>query len=273
MRHIDIDAIAVTAKWLAEAERAKSAVAAGADINEYSAVWRDLKPEFGQFFFQKCWFCESNMGRSDNAVDHFRPKNRVAEAEREHNGYRWLAFDQTNFRYACTFCNSRRIDKETGIGGGKDDHFPLLDEDTRAYGEGDDIHDEAVALLDPYAPTDWRLLSCQPNDGFPCPTTDDRMDVERVKISIEVYHLDQMSLCRARHSTALGLLDAISQARSFFDTYTHTPTAGNKHKFHSRCRSVARYIKRSAPFSGEMKMLLARHRSEEHPWIAQLLET
>lgn len=41
---------------------------------------------------KKCWYCECVQSRSDMAVDHFRPKNRVEECK-GHPGYYWLAFD------------------------------------------------------------------------------------------------------------------------------------------------------------------------------------
>jgi len=33
-----------------------------------------------------------------------------------------------NFRYACIFCNGRRIDVQHGTAGGKADRFPLVNE-------------------------------------------------------------------------------------------------------------------------------------------------
>ena len=129
MRYIDKDELALPEGWLARAAAASAAVDAGADPNDHADVWRELKDALAALFpNKKCWYCESPVDRADNAVDHFRPKGRVSDAVNPHTGYRWLAFDRSNFRYACTFCNSRRKDVVNGTAGGKADRFPLLDE-------------------------------------------------------------------------------------------------------------------------------------------------
>ena len=96
----------------------------------------------------KCWYCESKQIRLDRHVDHYRPKNSVAECA-DHPGYWWLAFRSYNYRYSCTYCNSRRVDQRSGQAGGKADHFPLRDESRRAFSPDDPIDDEQPTLLDP----------------------------------------------------------------------------------------------------------------------------
>ena len=84
-------------------------------INRFSHLWTQLKDVLQSHFHGKCWYCEAIQERSDNAVDHFRPKNKVFECPK-HGGYWWLAFKWLNYRYSCTFCNSRRINKD-GVSG------------------------------------------------------------------------------------------------------------------------------------------------------------
>src|SRR3954447_3584099 len=93
-------------------------------INKGGDVWRDAGRAAARLTAGRCWYCDMRQVRSDMPVDHFRPKGRVAE-EKSHPGYWWLAFDWKNFRYSCTFCNSRRVDVDSGSEGGKQDHFPL----------------------------------------------------------------------------------------------------------------------------------------------------
>lgn len=131
MRYVDRLKLVKPTGWSQRAHTATQAVANGEDPNDHSQVWRDLKDGLAALLHDKCWYCETPMDRSDNAVDHFRPKNRVADAANPHAGYRWLAFDESNFRYACTYCNSRRIDQEGGTAGGKADRFPLVNEAQR----------------------------------------------------------------------------------------------------------------------------------------------
>ena len=148
MRYVDRQMLQLPVGWLERAERATQSVANGAEPNSHSNVWRELKDGLAQLHHEKCWYCEIPIARSDNAVDHFRPKSRVSDAAREHRGYRWLAFDKANLRYACTFCNSKRRDVGGQTTGGKGDRFPLLDESRRVYNEGP-IDGEEPVLLDP----------------------------------------------------------------------------------------------------------------------------
>jgi hypothetical protein len=145
--------------WDQQAQQAENAVAPAqpndrpAAINEHSQVWQGLKATLKRASHEKCWYCESVDIRSDNAVDHFRPKNAVAECS-DHEGYWWLAFKWENFRFCCTFCNCRRVNQATGHAGGKADHFPLKDEGRRARSPGDDLEDEEPMLLDPSSSAD-----------------------------------------------------------------------------------------------------------------------
>src|SRR4051812_48374124 len=131
MRYVDAQAVGQNLPdgWAARAKQAEEAVEAAqpavrsAAVNARSAIWRDLKDTLKQVSHNKCWYCESIDIRSDNAVDHFRPKAAVADSP-AHEGYWWLAFKWENYRFCCTYCNSRRLDDRGNVGG-KADRFPL----------------------------------------------------------------------------------------------------------------------------------------------------
>lgn len=270
MRYIELDDIQLPEGWQEKASAATAAVRGGANPNEFAAVWREIKPKLANLLREKkCWFCESPNDRSDNAVDHFRPKNRVSDAANEHLGYRWLAFELENFRYACTFCNSKRIDQETKATGGKADRFPLLEEATRVYEEGA-VAGERVALLDPCEPGDAELLGCKLEDGFPCCTTpQDPVAVERVDISIPIYNLDHDPICKARHQAAKKLRNSIDLAKLAFQNLQTSSFA--KAVYRKEWKSIRRVIQRDAPYSGEMRFILSGARSGDDPWIDALL--
>ena len=116
MRKIDLNLVVADSNWDIAAATAEVAVQNGAKVADFSEVWRSAKERLKEVSRGKCWYCEARQMRSDNAVDHFRPKSL----------YPWLAFKLHNFRYACTFCNSIRTNPETGESEGKGDHFPLL---------------------------------------------------------------------------------------------------------------------------------------------------
>src|SRR5207248_877805 len=95
----------------------------------------------------------------DKHVDHFRPKNSLSKEDSpNHPGYWWLAFCLANYRYSCTFCNSRRTDSASGSAGGKGDRFPIRDEAKRCQSQTDPLIREEPALLDPTVPGDPLLL-------------------------------------------------------------------------------------------------------------------
>lgn len=270
MRYIDIDDLALPPDWNIRAKAAAAKAAKGGNPDDDNKVWRELKDYLGRLFNYKCWYCEIPIPRSDNAVDHFRPKGRCCDAANPHNGYRWLAFEKSNYRYSCTFCNSRRKDVLSGTAGGKADRFPLLNESNRLYGPGP-LHQEEPALLDPCDLYDWELLGCRHEDGSPCPTSDDPTALQRVKISIEVYHLDHKRTCKLRHRQAVQLIAEIAQAKRFF--LLSKNDLNMKYEFLEIGRRIKKAIDRNSPFSGEMLFILKGQRHTDHPWIQKLLES
>lgn len=266
MRYIDHDELAVPDGWLARAAAAAAAVAAGADPDDQDNVWRELKDALAALFPEKkCWYCEAPVDRADNAVDHFRPKGRVSDAANPHNGYRWLAFDRSNFRYSCTFCNSRRKDLANATAGGKADRFPLLDEGGRLYAPGP-LTQEKPTLLDPCELHDWELLGCQQENGKPCPTSQNPCEKYRAEESIAIYHLDYVPTCNLRHAAAVRLMADVEQAKLLFGQ------PGMNAHFTTVAKKIRRAIDRKAPFSGEMIFILRGQRHADHPWIQKLLE-
>jgi hypothetical protein len=270
MRYIDKGRLAQPAGWLARAQAAKEAVAMGDDPDRYGDIWRELKDGLAELFHDKCWYCEVQVPRADNAVDHFRPKKRVSDAQNPHSGYRWLAFDPANFRYACTFCNCKRKDVDGDTEGGKADRFPLMNEVDRLYVEGP-IHNEQPALLDPCELNDWRLLGCQKENGKPCAASSEPEHKLRAEISIELYHLHHNPTCKLRHGAAVQLISDIEDAKAFFIA-GQTDRSQLIH-FKKFAEKILRAISPSQPFSGEMRFLLGGERDANHAWIQGLLET
>ena len=165
MRYIRGDRLRPTADWLERAAEAQAAIEAIAtrlegaspddakiilgelrdEIGRHSHLWAELKPDLAKLSCGKCWYCESRENRSHLAVDHFRPKNGVAECK-AHPGYWWLALASENYRYACTYCNSLLRDENRGETLGKGTHFPLVDEARRAF-RPQDAEEELPCLL------------------------------------------------------------------------------------------------------------------------------
>lgn len=270
MRYIDLTRLRLPDGWLERSEKAKAAIESGEEPDDHSTVWRELKSGLADLFNDKCWYCEVAIPRSDNAVDHFRPKGRVSDAKHEHKGYRWLAFEKSNFRYSCTFCNSRRKDVDGGTVGGKADRFPLLDENKRVYNPGP-IKDEGPVLIDPCEFGEWRLLGCKKENGKPCAASDEPSQRNRAEASIEIYHLHHEPTCKLRHSAAVDLLSDIEEAKGFF-VATQSDVA-QEPSFKRAAARILKAIHCDSAFSGDMRFLLAGERDAKHPWIQVLLET
>jgi uncharacterized protein (TIGR02646 family) len=213
--------------WGQQAQEAVEAVAAAqpqnraAEVNGRSGVWKALKNAMKAVSYGKCWYCESIDVRSDNAVDHFRPKNAVAESP-GHAGYWWLAFKWENYRYCCTFCNSRRIDQKTGNGGGKADHFPLRDEAHRAKEPQDNLQDEEPMLLDPVSAADPGLLWFDENgQAVPSPACGNKAGYpyKRAETSIQFYHLNHADVVDQRKALCTEIRRRVEEADRYFKRY------------------------------------------------------
>lgn len=270
MRWIDQQKIQLPEGWLARAAAAKKKME-DEDLkpDDLSDTWRDLKDSFSVISGKRCWICEAPAARSDNAIDHFRPKNRVAEAEKEPSGYRWLAFDYRNFRYICTFCNSRRCDVVGGTSGGKADHFPLRNEAVRAYLETDDLDHEEPMLLDPCDVTDWKLLGCSLESGHPVAATDNEQEKQRVDVSIDLYHLHQDALNKMRLTQIRDLDQKLSDAKDRYDELDNTPKRNKK--FADALMAIQRAISPGSDFSGEMYNHVKKRRDSDYPWLQRLV--
>jgi hypothetical protein len=203
----DLLAIALPEDWRPGADLAAAEVAnyANAPRGERTAVinsfgdktWRALKPLLAVLNSHKCWYCDCHQNRSDNNVDHFRPKGEVFECP-EHPGYWWLAFELSNFRFTCTFCNSRRNDDVGGTTGGKQNNFPVFG--YRAMTPNDNWTHEEYVLLDPAAAFDVGLLTWR-IDGMPDARYSEEQNNRwwmRAHVSIRAYHLRHHLLVKFR---------------------------------------------------------------------------
>ena len=193
-----------------------------AEVNTRSPVWQELKDTLRRVSYDKCWYCESVDARADNAVDHFRPKNAVAECV-DHDGYWWLAFNWNNYRFCCTFCNCRRVDQTTRQGGGKADHFPVRDEALRARTPEDDLAAEEPLLLDPMVPADPGFLwfdetgQAVPNPAY-CGNPTGYAN-KRVAASALFYHLNHANIVERRKALCAEVRRRAAEADRYFQKY------------------------------------------------------
>jgi uncharacterized protein (TIGR02646 family) len=259
MRFIDNRPLLAPDGWQERADAARDAVIYhGEDVNSYGVVWRELKDALAELSHDKCWYCEMRQERSDNAVDHFRPKA----------VYRWLAFNLRNFHYACTFCNSRRTDAGTGSTGGKGDQFPLEAGCARAAGPGEEAQ-ERFLLLNPCCASDPMLLDFN-DDGRPTARHPDHPGRRlRAETSILLYHLNHSDLVEHRRRLAIELNEKIEAANALYDRVdAGDPAITSSYAHH--VRDLVNAMAERAELSAFARRIVAGRR--DIPWVEALFQ-
>jgi uncharacterized protein (TIGR02646 family) len=261
MRRRDINLINPSVDWKTKAVAAKQAVDQGLKSSkDLSRLWSDLKPEFSRLSFGKCWYCESRQTRSDNAIDHFRPKSK----------YPWYAFAYENYRFACSFCNSPHRNPDSGQSQGKSDLFPLFDSSPTATCE-EEIDGEQPILLDPCNAADVGLLDFRA-DGSPCPKfPNDPIVVMRVNETVKIYHLDHPELVEQRRLLATRLQAWIKRADSLYQRVEANCDPQFRRAFEGFVENIAQALTDHSELSVFARRVVTFHRAK--PWIDPILDT
>ena len=199
MRYIDTSHIIVPSNWVDLAKKEKN-----------EPLWSYFKEEFEKIAGKKCWYSESSNSGSINPIDHFRPQaNDIKQLPKEYKkllgdiiwnqlehsdrmGYYFLVYDFSNYRYTCDIVNSqnKKITKDK-ITRGKSNIFPL--KKGSLYGTCEaTIQNEEIALLDPCVKNDVEMLTFTENGLIESHIgiSNNSWEDCRVKVSIEVYHLN-----------------------------------------------------------------------------------
>lgn len=262
MRHIEIDFnhLNLPDNWREKSQELTEALLAEQDAGKRAQIieknqnhWKLIKPVLAQLFNHKCWYTEAPQQGTDVDVDHYRPKKRVQETVQDiqpHDGYWWLAFRLDNYRYSCIVANRRRTDVETGLTGGKADHFPVLDESCRAKTPQCDLEAEQPILLDPLKATDVQLLVLNPN-GEAMPRYSEKNQPRkflRADKSIELYSINHSDLVRARIELRDIINDEIKAAKRFFNKL-ETGDADNDLAYEKAIKRLRKMRSIDSPYS------------------------
>lgn len=251
MRFVDLAMVKPPADWEKKVAKAKAALAG--KIDDHSEVWRCCKGNLRDASNKKCFYCEMKDIRSDGTVDHYRPKSK----------YQWAAFRFGNFRFACTFCNSKRTDRLTGEKGGKGNEFPLHDETKRAKCEADEAL-EIPLLLDPCEAGDPDFLDFD-KSGSAVPKfseDEDCFNFARADKSIKLYHLNESELVEARAAHAITLLEKIIDAERALSRMQAGEGDAVK-DYNSTVRDLKRAISPEAEMSVFSRRVVQGHRNKK----------
>lgn len=257
MRKIDPNKTSPDTAWDADALEEELKLQTGTLLKNCTPLWGDAKARLKKISNGKCWYCEARQERSDNAVDHFRPKSI----------YPWLAFKLSNFRYVCTFCNSIRTNPETGESGGKGDHFPLFNS-PRAT-DSTSLGLEDVVLLDPCKGSDPGLLDFKV-DGIPCAKYPNQQKrCFRATESIKYYHLDHPELVESRRQLALQIKDWVDGADAIYAEVDQGDPRVER-AFSRFVESICRALAEGAEYSVFARRVVDGFRDK--PWVEDLLQ-
>lgn len=205
MRYIDITKLELPDGWEDKAKTLNNKLLSAKDdaerakIFSKNPIWQELFIPLQKLSNGKCWYSEAKDLMSDRDVDHFRPKSEAKNLDNiTRDGYWWLAYDWENYRFSSMYSNQKRydkFDKDKEIGG-KSSYFPLFPYSYVALTKKR-LADEDIMLLDPIDEDDPCLLTFD-SFGEAIPNTVSAKDIERVKASIRLYHLDHTPLKEER---------------------------------------------------------------------------
>ena len=258
MRFIDLDLLLTVPEMealLEAADRARGEAEALGDVDarrEYldqrRAVWTAFRPCFESVFGAKCWYTESENPGTDDDIDHFRPKGRVAEC-REHGGYWWEAFNWRNLRLSCHRANRLRGNPETGRTQGKGDHFPVVAEEERWMTPEEPCLERPI-LLDPTDPADPPLVTFSPDGRVALSSAHVGTKVlrERFETSRIHLHLDWPRFVEDRRNLYVRILGKILEGDRANKAFSRG-SDGGREWLKTVSRELIRMASSAAPYS------------------------
>jgi hypothetical protein len=200
MRHIPLDKLYVPSEWDDYATELVAELR-GKSVKERSAMylkpsykaWKLLSSLLETLSYGKCFYTEIKIDESWPEIDHYRPKGGIAGKDLKgevHEGYWWVAFSATNFRYSCKIANLAKVDR-----------FPLAADGVRTSAENNVFDDEKALLLDPANADDVKLINFDEMgkaEPHPQKCQSGSFEYERVQVSIECYALNNEKIKKKR---------------------------------------------------------------------------
>jgi uncharacterized protein (TIGR02646 family) len=275
MRYINRDVLIGDAEaqpLIAAAETARAEIFAETDpgnrdqlVESHRARWVAFRPHLSRLSHDKCWYTESVNPGTDDDVDHFRPKGRLADDD-THEGYWWEALNWRNFRLSCHRANRLRVNPNTGKTHGKGDHFPLLNEADRCRIPTDDLGREHPKLLDPTDPRDPPLLTFN-IDGTVALSSEfgGDTDAERRLEASRIYlHLEWPAFLEQRKSLYRYIISKIDDGERQ-ERRARAGDIGSHEALTATARDLIDLTREDRPYSTAAKAYIATFR--HLPWV------
>lgn len=259
MRYIDLDLMIgdlPAQPAIAAADAACKAILAETNttkrkklIDSHQPTWSALREHFQRVFGIKCWYVECENPGTDDDIDHFRPKGRLALVK-SHGGYWWVALHWRNFRLSCHRSNRLRVNPGTGNTHGKGDHFPLLDEKKRCRLPSQNLSQERPTLLDPTDPADPPMLTFK-IDGCVDVSPDYKGDPDaqrRIDDSRVYLHLEWPAFVKQRQTKYRDVCTKVSDGDRAADRLNKGEHAARE-DLKAVARDLIRMTRDQAPYS------------------------
>lgn len=235
--------------------------------------WTELYAFLSDLSENKCWYTEAPENSGEWEVDHYRPKNRAKNNDGSvtlPDGYWWLAYEWKNYRLAGSFVNKRRKDKfdDKEEVHGKGDYFPLDLNSCVPCAVDGDIDDEVPYLLDPTSFYDTTLIGFDkdgvPISNFPKGT----FEFDKVNISIDFLHLDNVVLNRNRSEVWNNIEHEINEVSK---KLKHSANQALRNKVYNESYDKLKELtSRQKPYSSVALNCLSANQND-HPWIKSML--
>ncbi len=224
-------------------------------IDDNSFHWTKLKPWLEAISHGKCWFTETKNCASHMDVEHFRPKKEAKNLDgTERDGYWWLAFDHTNYRFSGNVPNRKK--------GG---WFPLHEDSRCSCHNARCEESETPYLLDPISQTDVDLLAFdEQGNAIPVPGTTDPWELARVEESIKRLKLnDHDALPEARRAVWQEMTRAIDSFLKAKETYHPGINPALKTKMEESARIIREKTRPEAELSSVARWCIRFSQNEQ----------
>lgn len=254
------------------AEAARAEILREPDVNRRAELiglkrdrWVAFREHFQRIFGNKCWYVECENPGTDDDIDHYRPKGRLAE-DTAHDGYWWEALHWRNFRLSCHRANRLRINPDTAHPHGKGDHFPLLREEDRCRQPEDDLYRERPTLLDPTDPADPPLLTFDIDGGVALSPRyeGDAEALRRIEDSRIYLHLDWPAFKTQRQTLYRTVAVKVGDGDAAYERWARGE-AGARGALRGAARDLIRLTDRGSPYSRAAQAYI--HYFRDRDWI------